>query len=62
MLVKNGDSFLFLPQADCFGNPRARGEHLTSQFSWAATWLLLIRVFPLYQAEELVLFVFHVPL
>ena len=42
-------------------NPGARGEHLTSQFSWVAAWLLVTHVCFFYLVEELVL-VFYVPL
>ena len=34
-------------------NPGVRGEHLTSQLSWVAAWLLVTRVFPVYLVEEL---------
>ena len=37
-------------------------EHLTSQFSWVAAWLLVTCVCPVYQVEELVLLVFNVSL
>ena len=36
-------------------NPGVRGEHLTSQFSWVATWLLVTRVWPVYLVEKVVL-------
>ena len=43
-------------------NPGAVGEHLTSQFSWVAAWLLITRVCPVHPAEESLLLVFYVPL
>ena len=33
-------------------NPKARGEHLSSQLSWVAAWLLVTRVCPVYLVEE----------
>ena len=33
-------------------NPGARGEHLTSQLTWEAAWLLVTRIFPIYLADE----------
>ena len=33
-------------------NPRAQGEHLTSQLSWAAAWLLVTRVCPVFLVGE----------
>ena len=41
--------------------PRASGEHLTSQLSWVAAWLLVTDVFPVHLVGELVL-VFCSPL
>ena len=36
-------------------NPRVQREHLTSQLSWVAAWLLVTNVFAFYLVEELVL-------
>ena len=36
-------------------NARAHGEHLICQLLWAAAWLLVIHVCPVYLADELVL-------
>ena len=33
-------------------NPGTQGEHLTSQLSWVAAWLLVARVCPVYLVEE----------
>ena len=33
-------------------DPGAQGEHLTSQYSWVATWLLVTRVCLVYLMEE----------
>ena len=33
-------------------NPGLRGEHLTSQLSWVAAWLLVTRVCPVYLVKE----------
>ena len=33
-------------------NPKARGEHLSSQLSWVAAWLLVTRVCLVYLVEE----------
>ena len=43
-------------------NPGVWGEHLTNQFLWVATWILVTRVCPVHPAEESVLLVFYVPL
>ena len=43
-------------------NPGAGGEHLTSQFSWVAAWLLITRVCSVHPAEEPLLLVFYIPL
>ena len=41
-------------------NPGVRGEHLTSQLSWVAAWLLVTHACPVYLVDELVL-VFYAP-
>ena len=33
-------------------NPGARGEHLTGQLTWAAAWLLVTRICPVYLLDE----------
>ena len=42
-------------------NPGTRGEHITSQLSWVAVWLLVTHVCPVHLAGKLVL-VFYGPL
>ena len=37
-------------------NPRARGEHITSQLSWATAWLLVKRVYSFHVVDELNVF------